>query len=160
MSKNWVAVVLTLVPGLLAAAEPACESRKLGTGVSISESTSVASVLDRPDDFLGKAVRVEGEVVDVCAAAGCWMELRAGEGERSVRVKVEDGEIVFPVAARGRRATAEGTVEAIEMMRQRYLDYRHHIADETGVEFDPATVEGEGPFRVIQIRGRGAEVCL
>ena len=160
MSRFWLVVALTVVPAALQAADPPCSNTKVGAPLSIAEATPVAAVLDRPDDFLGQPVRVEGEVVDVCAAAGCWLELRAGEGERSVRVKVEDGELVFPVAARGRRATAEGTVEAIEMTRQRYLTYRHHIADETGAEFDPATVEGDGPFRVIQIRGRGAEVCL
>lgn len=156
--------VLALGLGLLAAGAegepPGCAKRSFGAGVTLAEATPVEALLERPDEFVGRRVRVEGTVVDVCAAAGCWMELRSGEAGRTVRVKVEDGEIVFPIAARGRAASAEGDVEALEMSRERYLDYRHHIADETGVEFDPSTVEGEGPFRVLQIRGRGAEICL
>lgn len=142
-----------------ARANESCEKKSLGKGVTLSESTPIAVILDRADEFVGKPVRVEGTVTEVCETAGCWMELRAGEMDRTLRVKVRDGEIVFPVAARGRQATAEGTVEAIEMTRERYLDYQHHLADEAGRTFDETSV-GEGPYRVLQVKGTGAELCL
>jgi len=157
--KISMAFAALLLAAPLLAEEAPCSSQTLGAGVTLTESTPIDTLLDAPDDHLGAKVRVEGTVAEVCEMAGCWMELRAGEGERTLRVKVQDGEIVFPIAARGRRAIAEGEFEAIEMTREKYVDWRQHVADENDLEFDPESI-GEGPFRVLQIRGTGAEVCL
>jgi hypothetical protein len=140
-------------------AAPTCKVQSFGRGVTLAETTPAGDILDRPEAWSGRQVQVEGEVVGVCEMAGCWMELRAGAGERAVRVKVNDGEIVFPVAARGRRAVAEGTVAVSELDRAAYLRRLQHEADEQGRSFDPATV-GAGPFRVLEIKGTGAEICL
>ena len=43
-----------------------------------------------------------------------------GGGAR-LRVKVDDGVMVFPVTAKGKLAVAEGTVEAIPMEREQYV---------------------------------------
>lgn len=129
-----------------------------GKGVELAETTSIDKILADPDAYVGKAVRIEGKVLDVCPMAGCWMEL-AGQGEgKMLKVKVDDGVIVFPVTAKGKAAVVEGVVEAIPMTRERYVDWLSHIADETGREFDPKTI-GDGPFRVIQIQGTGAKIA-
>ncbi len=85
------------------------------------------------------------------------MELAEGEGASSLRVKVDDDVIVFPVTAKGKLAVAEGTVEAIPMTRESYVAWLEHLAEERGQKLDPATV-GEGPFRIIQIKGTGAKI--
>jgi hypothetical protein len=155
---SWIiAVVLLASPAL--GEEGACTRRSLGAGLTLDQSTPIATLLGAPDEWIGRTVRVEGTVTEVCEMAGCWMELRAGEGEDALRVKVQDGVIVFPLEARGRGAIAEGEFEALEMSREKYVDWRQHVADENDLEFDPASV-GEGPFRVFQVRGTGAEVCL
>jgi hypothetical protein len=60
---------------------------------------------------------VEGVVTAVCEHMGCWMTLAAagatGEKPATLRLKVEDGVIVFPVSSRGKTAIAEGVVEAV-----------------------------------------------
>ena len=105
-------------------------------------------------------VRIEGQVQEVCQAAGCWMTLVASDADgRPIKVKVEDGEIVFPVSARGKQAIAEGKVEAIEMSRDRYIRFQAHLAQEQGREFDEKSVVGDGPFKVVQVRGAGARIC-
>ena len=52
-------------------------------------------------------VSIEGVVTAVCEHMGCWMMLApagaAGEHPATLRLKVEDGVIVFPVSARGRQ---------------------------------------------------------
>jgi hypothetical protein len=144
---------------LVLAAVPALAGEKTyGQGVTLAETTPVAKILADPDAYVGKTVRIEGRVLDVCPRAGCWMELAEGEGASKLRVKVEDGVIVFPVTAKGRLAVAEGVVEAIPMPRDRYVAWLQHVAEERGETFDPSTV-GEGPFRIVQIRGTGARIA-
>jgi len=139
-----------------AAADGPCTT--YGAGVTLEAPTPVAAILTAPDDWAGKTVRVEGEVREVCPKAGCWLEIVPEPEAAALRVKVDDGEIVFPLSARGRRAAAEGTVEVTDMSREQYLGWRQHLADELGEELDPATV-GEGPFRWVQVKATGAEVC-
>jgi hypothetical protein len=158
----WIGLALTAA----AANGTTCETKSYGAGVAIAQATPIAAIAARPDDFVGTTVRVEGEVKAVCTAAGCWMDLVADQGAYggeagvvSMRVKVDDGKIVFPVAAKGKRAVAEGVVEAIEMSRDGYVAALRHEADETGVPFDESSV-GPGPYRLVRIHGTGAEVCF
>ena len=148
---------------LLLASAPAfaetCEKTAYGAGVTLSETTAVAAILDQPAAFTGKQVRIEGEVEAVCEMAGCWMEILAVDGGRTLKVKVKDGDIVFPVSAKGKRATAQGKVEDLEMSRAKYIQHRKHAAKETGVPFDEASLQGDGPFHVYQLAGTGAEIC-
>ena len=91
----------------------------------------------------------------VCPRKGCWIEL--GEAGESIRIKVEDDVIVFPAAAKGRTATAQGEVEAVEMSRESYLAWLAHLAEEKGEEFDAEKADvGAGPHRIIRIKGSGA----
>jgi hypothetical protein len=88
---------------------------KLGTGVTVTTATPIAVLLERPADYVGKTVRVDGVATAVCAHMGCWMAV-AAEGDTSgatIRLKVEDGVIVFPVTAKGRHVSAEGVFEIV-----------------------------------------------
>ncbi|HSR68639.1 MAG TPA: DUF4920 domain-containing protein [Acidobacteriota bacterium] len=105
----------------------------------------------------GKRVRIDGEVVEVCAMAGCWIEVRDQAGDR-IRVKVDDGVIVFPESLKGKQVKAEGTVEVLPMSRDQYVDWLKHLAEETGNEFDPQSV-GDPPYQIVRLRGLGAEVA-
>jgi hypothetical protein len=136
-----------------------CDARAVGAGVTVAETTAVADILDRPESYVGRTVAVEGEVADVCQAAGCWLELRAADGPRTLKVKVEDGVMVFPKDSRGKRARAQGEVERLDLDREGYILHAAHEAHEQGRDFDEATVPAEGPYHVYRIRGSGAEVC-
>lgn len=105
------AVTVAALSGALAGAGPSA----FGAGVTLATPTPLATVAARPGEFLGKAVRVDGVVTAVCEVAGCWMALVAPDNPKgaTVRFKVEDGVIVFPLSARGRRASAQGVVERI-----------------------------------------------
>lgn len=145
----FLVLALAMAPGLQA------EEKTYGAGVKVKKATSVAQILADPEAYVGKTVRIEGKVVDVCPMKGCWMELQ--EGTSKLKVKVDDGVIVFPVDAKGKLAVAEGTVESIPMTREGYVSWLQHLAEEKGEKFDASTV-GEGPFRIFQIRGTGARI--
>lgn len=128
-----------------------------GSGVKVAEATPISKILADPDAYVGKTVRIEGKVLDVCPMKGCWMELAGEDGKESLKVKVDDGVIVFPVDSKGKLAVAEGTVEAIPMTKEQYVGWLEHLAEERGEKFDAASV-GDGPFRVLQLKGTGARI--
>jgi hypothetical protein len=91
------------------------EPKTFGSGVSMTEVTSITRLLKEPAAFEGKTVRVEGTVKAVCAHMGCWMALASTDAADAptLRLKVDDGVIVFPVTAKGHRAAAQGVVERV-----------------------------------------------
>lgn len=148
MSALFLVFVVILGGGLFA--------QEYGAGVALEESVSIAKILQNPEGLKGKRVRIDGEVVEVCAMAGCWIEVRDQQGDR-IRVKVDDGVIVFPGSLKGQQVKAEGTVEVLPMSREQYVDWLKHLAEETGNEFDPQSV-GDPPYQIVRLRGLGAEV--
>lgn len=133
------------------------ETQVFGSGVSLEEVTPIHAILADPDAYLGTTVRIEGGVLDVCPTKGCWIEL--GDQNNRIQVKVEDDVIVFPADAKGRIAAAQGEVEAIEMSREQYVAWLSHLARERAEEFDEDSADfGDGPFRLIRIRGTGARI--
>ncbi len=126
-----------------------------GKGVNITETTPVSAILDNPEPYLGKTVRVEGMIIEVCAKRGCWIYIAGDRQGEKIQVKVTDGEIVFPMSASGRMAAVEGIVEELKLSREDMIKYFEHLAEEKGQPFDPATVKDE---RMIRLRGLGAEI--
>jgi hypothetical protein len=105
-----------LAVGLLVLAAPlAGEEIKLGTGVALTTSTPIKALVDDPAAHVGKTVRVDGVATAVCTHMGCWMAVAAEGDEKgpTVRLKVDDGVIVFPVAAKGKKVSAEGVFEVV-----------------------------------------------
>lgn len=132
------------------------QTDKYGKEISLTEKTSISKILSQPEEYVGKTVLVEGEILEVCAMAGCWMELKSDAENQKVKIKVKDGDIVFPVEAKGKSALVEGTVYKIELTKEEAVEYYEHVATEQGTEFDAATVTG--PITLYQIKGIGAEL--
>ena len=129
---------------------------KYGATISLKEKTNISEILSNPDEYLDKTVLVEGEVLDVCPMAGCWIELKSDvEGEK-IKVKVKDGEIVFPMKAKGYNALVEGKIYKIELTVEKAVEYFQHQAEERGEEFDPSTVTEL--VTIYQLKGIGAEI--
>ena len=149
-------LLCTLALALAITAGAIAETEQYGAGVDLPTTTPIGEIVADPDAWVDKTVRVEGTVAGVCAKKGCWMELESREGDH-LRVKVEDDVIVFPAEAEGRWAVAQGTVQVNDLTREQYADWLRHIAEEQGGTFDEAAV-GDGPYRLVQIKGTGAEI--
>ena len=104
-----------LIAGLSAVSLHALADEKLGSGVVLSEATPIQALYSRPQDFVGKTIRVDGVVTAVCESMGCWMAIAdIADTGKVVRMKVDHGAgIVFPIAAKGKAASAEGVFEKI-----------------------------------------------
>ncbi len=111
-----IAIILGfIITGLagVATAEPT-EGTVYGDGVTLEQATPIATLLADAETYKGKKVRVDGVVTAVCEKRGCWMQLADPESGDAIRIKVDDGAIVFPVSAKGHKASAEGTFDVIE----------------------------------------------
>jgi hypothetical protein len=103
-----------------------------GTAPTVSEATPIPQLLAKPADFEGKTVRVEGVVTGVCTMMGCWMALAPEDAPKgtAILIKVDDGVIVFPTSARGKRATAQGVVERVGTHAEAQEAAREHAEQE------------------------------
>jgi hypothetical protein len=105
---------IALVVALAMAASTIGET-KLGAGVTLDQATPITAVIAKPADYVGKTIRIDGVATAVCAAMGCWMAVapETDPSGQTVRLKVEDGAIVFPLSAKGKNVSAEGVFEAV-----------------------------------------------
>ena len=91
------------------------QDTKLGAGVSLTDATPIKALIETPATFVGKTIRVDGVATAVCEEMGCWMAIAPTDDPKggTVRLKVEDGVIKFPVTAKGKQVSAEGVFEEI-----------------------------------------------
>ncbi|HNY39080.1 MAG TPA: DUF4920 domain-containing protein [Bryobacteraceae bacterium] len=129
---------------------------KLGTPLTLNKQTPIAALEAKPADYVGKLVQVKGKVAEVCEKAGCWMNLTDPKSAAKVRIKVKDGEIVFPKDSVGKMAVAEGTFVKLEMTKDQLIAQLKHEAEENHKKFDPSTVTAGKT--IYQIKGSGAVV--
>ena len=143
-----VAVFSTV--GLSAAA------RKFGKPITLKDTTKISDIYANPDQFNGKRVKVQGPIVDVCAERGCWIAIGSDQEFQSLRFKVDDGVIVFPLEIKGQTAAVEGVLAVTMLSVEQQIEQGEHMAKEKQTTFDPKTVKG--PKTSIMIKGEGAEV--
>ena len=132
------------------------QAKNFGENLILEKTVSISEILKNGDSYVGKRVRVEGLIVDVCAKRGCWMYIAGQNPFEKLRFKVIDGEIVIPMEARGKRAVAEGELQKFDLSREQVIEQRKHHAEETGQPFDPASVTSGETF--YQLRGLGVEI--
>jgi hypothetical protein len=87
---------------------------------------------------------------------GCWIAIVDPAANKIIRVKVKDGEIVFPKDSPGRNVVAEGKLTRTELTREQTVAYLKHQAEENGKSFDAASVK-QG-MTLVQLAGTGAVI--
>jgi hypothetical protein len=68
-------------------------------------TVAVSDLIERPKEFLGKTVAVQGVISDQCKTMGCFFFFRSGKS--TLRVDLEEIAMNAPMK-NGRRARAEG----------------------------------------------------
>lgn len=148
----WACLGAWVIVGLVASVGAQSPGKVYGDGVSAENAVTVQALLDHPDRYVGKTVRVDGTVSAVCQSMGCWLEIGDPAIGRGVRFKVKDGVVVFPKDAAGRKASAEGVFERIDTSPVReahHDDPRARPADGTPVLAMPTD-------KIYWVRARGA----
>ena len=147
-------ICLLLVGAAAVAGDVATYGEPLTEDVEI---VPVSELYASPDEFVGKTVKVEGRVIAVCAKRGCWMELAGDEEFQSLRIKVEDGVIVFPMESTGKVAVAEGVFTKIEIPAHAGAADPEHKCTEKH-EGDGAEASSCQPKTAFQLMATGAEI--
>jgi hypothetical protein len=150
-------IVLGVTAAIVACGTPEQAGTVYGEPLTLTDTTLVSTILTDPDTHIGERVLVAGTVVEVCEKRGCWLELASDREFETLRVKVEDGVIVFPLSARGHHAVVEGVVERIELTEEEAIEQARNHAEEQGVPFDSTAVTG--PTVTYQLRGIGAVIA-
>ena len=132
---------------LLSIVSVKAEEKKLGKSITLKEKTSVSTILSNPAKYDGKKVLVEGKIVDVCQDMGCWLDVAGTKEGEKIRVKVKDGEIVFPKDGKGKTVLVEGVVSKVDSEAT-----TEHKDKKEGEKDDCATEA------VYQIKGLGAVI--
>lgn len=151
MRKPLSALVLALL-----AAAPALAATRYGKPLTTATPVKVSELMAKPEAYVGKVVKIEGLVTEVCPKRGCWINVAGDREFQTIRVKVEDGVIVFPLTDKGKKVVAEGTFTKLELTKEQAIERARHHAEETKTKFDPASVTG--PQTVYQVMGTGAIV--
>ncbi|MEZ0373789.1 MAG: DUF4920 domain-containing protein [Candidatus Sericytochromatia bacterium] len=133
--------VLSLL--LLLAQTPVLADSVFGNRPNLKGVIRMSELLEHPDRYLNKDIRVEGIATDVCPKRGCWMKVSGLDKKGSLMVKVQDGEMVFPLSARGKSLVLQGRLVKSVMPRHDVLELEQARAEKAGQKFDPASVKGD-----------------
>lgn len=113
-----------------------------------AQPLKVQQVLDAPEKYAGKHVKLAGLITDLCTHAGCWMEIADAPTGRPLFVQFTYDTTTqrVPPEAKGRRAIVEGKVVTKEISEAQ----RRHYAED----------QGATPEQVAAIKGPETQVQL
>ena len=99
---------------------PKAEAQKaqdFGAPFTIEEVTASKDVFADPEKFVGKKVRIEGKVSDVCQKMGCWMVI--SEGDKSMRITTKSHKFFVAKDGAGSTCHIEGEMISRELDPER-----------------------------------------
>lgn len=124
-----VAACLLALPGVLGAgSKEGAQVQTFGAPVTVKKSTSLAKVQKDPARFVGKTLRIEGVVKEVCQGMGCWVEVEDAKGARFIARSLDES-VLLPTDCKGSRIVVQGSMTE---MRKKDHDHAAHAALEAG----------------------------
>lgn len=134
------------------------QAKEVNFGAPVDESilVDISTILSSPKVYLDKTVTVSGMIVGVCNKRGCWMDLASDTKFEKLRIKVRDGDMVFPLTAKGRQALAMGTLKAIQLNLEQTRHYKESLAKRMGENFESAAITE--PMAIYQISPVGVKI--
>lgn len=134
------------------------QGKNYGKQMTLKETTPISAILKDPKAYHGKRVQVEGTIVDVCEERGCWIRIASDKPFESIRFKVEDGVIVFPLDAKGKLALAEGVVKVNTLTKEQAMAQAREMHRERGTLSKFDSTKYTQSITDVQIMGEGARV--
>jgi hypothetical protein len=152
--QKYLSIIVVSI--LLSVSLLAKDVKKYGKEITSTEKIKVSDILKNPENYEGKKVLVEGTILNVCEKRGCWIELASDKEFETIRVKVKDGDIVFPMEAKGKTALVEGEVYSYDVEVDAECSGKScgdHKTEEEGCEHSEKQIK-----TIYQIKGFGAEI--
>ncbi len=134
-------------------------SENFGIEISDNVISPMTELFNNADSYLDKNVIIQGKIVDVCPMKGCWIEVKDFDSEKSIRVKVKDGEIVFPENSKNKEVLVEGIFSKLDFTEEQAIQWKIHLAEEKGIELTSEDIELDASDLVeYRIKGLGAQI--
>ncbi len=132
------------------------EELYFGKAINEAVKVNISTLLASPELYLDKEVTISGTIVGVCSHRGCWVDIASDAKFEKLRIKVRDGDMVFPLHAKGRKALATGKLTAIELSLEQTIKYKTHSAKRRGesIELESITT----PMSIYQLSPTGVKV--
>ena len=111
-----------------------------GEALSDGYIFSVEELLSVPEKNVGNSILINGVISEVCPMRGCWIQIKDNNSKESIRIKVADGAIVFPLSSKGKNIIAEGQFSKLVLSEKKAKNWKVHLAAEKGIELDTAKV--------------------
>jgi uncharacterized protein YdeI (BOF family) len=108
---------------------PAEKGSKFGAEVTADKAISVEEMVKTLQAKEGEKkleVKIQGNVVEVCQAEGCWLRMKNGEGNIMVRMK--DHKWFVPTALNGKTIVLQGVAE----LKETSVAQLKHYAEDAG----------------------------
>lgn len=148
MYKSLITAIGLVASGMLWQVYAA--SMVLGQPLNKADSVEINQLLADPQHVSGQTITVHGIVSEVCRKKGCWLQFKTATMAPLFRLEVNDGEMVFPVSARGKTAYATGQLQVDNLTLQQTQDYLANRAMEQGRDFDVTTITQ--PITIYRLR--------
>ena len=129
---GWVtalALVMATTPGVASEAKAPAEPASIGAAVTVKKPVDVARLAKNPKRYVGKTVRLEGTVKEVCQGAGCWVQV-ANRAGVTFLAKSLDESVLLPNDCAGRRIVVQGVVT--EMAAKNAEAHKAHDCEAEG----------------------------
>lgn len=108
---------------------PAEKGAKFGAEVTAEKAVSVEEMVKSLDAKEGEKkmdVKIQGVVVEVCQAEGCWLRMK--NGNEKIMVRMKDHKWFVPTALNGKTIVLEGTAE----VKETSVAQLKHYAEDAG----------------------------
>lgn len=113
---------------------------KYGDNISLDSVTSIHDLLTYPNKYETKQVLISGKISEVCPMRGCWVNVIDESSSQSIRIKVIDGDIVFPLSAQNHLIKAQGIFKKLTLNPDDAKSWKIHLAEEKGITLNPDSV--------------------
>ena len=131
----------------------------LGVEISNINISSIKELLSNPSDYLGDNVTINGKIIDVCPMMGCWIEVKDFYSEEVIRVKVKDGDIIFPKESKNKEVLVEGVFSKLDFTEDQAIQWKIHLAEEKGIQLSSKDITLDASDLVeYRVQGLGAQI--
>ncbi|HRH60975.1 MAG TPA: DUF4920 domain-containing protein, partial [Chitinophagaceae bacterium] len=152
--KTLFAIAIFCLAGMIANAQPpsvpAEKGATFGAKTTVDDAVTVEQLVSIMQSREGKKteVKIKGTVTEVCEAMGCWIKIKATNGD--MMVKLKDHSFFVPLALIGKEVVVAGTAE----MKETSVAQLKHYAEDANKSKDEIDAIKE-PKKEILIQAKG-----
>ena len=111
MKWNRIAALMLLIGAASMIGCSAGGPRDYGKAVTLEEVTSISDILNDPEAYHDKVVRVEGKVTEVCQQMGCWFKIADGSQQIMIDLEMRPDSYTIPKRSKGKQTVVQGRVQ-------------------------------------------------